>query len=151
MSKHCGVPGLRLGYCYSGNERMVAALRHSLPTWNLNTLAEFFLSQLPATDADYQASRLHVIEDVRWLYAQLAGIDGITVYPTGANFVCFRIDNGVTARQLQRSLLVDHGLYVRDCSNKAGMDRVHIRVATQGRETDAQLISMLPHALTAST
>ena len=147
MSKHCGVPGLRLGYCYSGNARMVAALRHSLPTWNLNTLAEFFLSQLPATDADYQTSRLHVIEDVRWLYAKLAGIDGITVYPTGANFVCFRIDNGVTARQLQRSLLVDHGLYVRDCSNKAGMDRFHIRVATQGRDADSRLVAALPAVL----
>ena len=143
MSKHCGVPGLRLGYCYSANERMVAALRHSLPTWNLNTLAEFFLSLLPATDGDYHASRLHVIEDVRWLHAQLSAIDGITVYPTGANFLCFRIDHGMTARQLQRRLLVEHGLYVRDCSNKIGMDRFHIRVATQGREHDSQLVAAL--------
>ena len=147
MSKHCGVPGLRLGYCYSGNARMVAALRHSLPTWNLNTLAEFYLSLLPATDADYHASRLHVIEDVRWLHARLAEIDGITVYPTGANFVCFRIDNGTTARQLQRRLLVEHGLYVRDCSNKVGMDRFHIRVATQGRDADNRLVAALPTAL----
>ncbi len=147
MSKHCGVPGLRLGYCYSANERMVAALRHSLPTWNLNTLAEFFLSLLPATDADYHVARLRVIEDVRWLHARLAEIDGITVYPTGANFVCFRIDNGMTARQLQRRLLVEHGQYVRDCSNKVGMDRFHIRVATQGRDADSQLVAALPTVL----
>ncbi len=147
MSKHCGVPGLRLGYCYSANERMVAALRHSLPTWNLNTLAEFFLSLLPATDADYHASRLHVIEDVRWLYARLAEINGITVYPAGANFVCFRIDNGMTARQLQCRLLVEHGLYVRDCSNKIGMDSFHIRVATQGRDADSRLVAALPTVL----
>lgn len=150
MSKHCGVPGLRLGYCYSANEHMVATLRHSLPTWNLNTLAEFFLSQLPATDADYHASRRRVIEDVRHLYAGLTQIEGITVYPTGANFVCFRIDAGMTARQLQRRLLVEYGLYVRDCSNKVGMDRFHIRVATQGRDNDDRLLEVLPHVLAAS-
>lgn len=128
----------------------MATLRHSLPTWNLNTLAEFFLSLLPATDADYHASRRRVIEDVRHLYAGLTQIEGIIVYPTGANFVCFRIDAGMTARQLQRRLLVEHGLYVRDCSNKVGMDRFHIRVATQGREHDVQLLQALPHALTAA-
>ncbi len=147
MSKHCGVPGLRLGYCYSASDRMVATLRHSLPTWNLNTLAEFFLSLLPATDADYHTSRLRVIEDIRQLTAGLAQIDGITVYPTGANFVCFRIDTGMTARQLQHRLLTEHELYVRDCSNKVGMDRYHIRVATQGREHDSKLISVLAQVL----
>ncbi len=147
MSKHCGVPGLRLGYCYSGNEEMVALLRHSLPTWNLNTLAEYFLSLLPTTDVDYHAARLHVVEDVRWLHARLSTIDGIVVYPTGANFVCFRIVNGMTARELQRHLLVDHAMYVRDCSNKVGMDRYHIRVATQGRDNDSRLVAVLPSAL----
>ncbi len=147
MSKHCGVPGLRLGYCYSGNREMVSLLRHSLPTWNLNTLAEYFLSLLPATDAEYHAARLRVIEDTQWLFARLREIDGIAAYPTGANFVCFRVVNGMTARELQRRLLVDHAMYVRDCSNKVGMDRYHIRVATQGRDNDNRLIGVLPSAL----
>jgi len=147
MSKHCGVPGLRLGYCYSSSERIIGELRNSLPTWNINTLAEFYLSLLPATDADYHASRLRVLQDVRHLYAGLTQIDGITVYPTGANFVCFRVDSGMTARQVQRRLLVEHGLYVRDCSNKVGMDRYHIRVASQGAESDRRLVEALPQVL----
>ena len=53
MSKHCGVPGLRLGYAYSGNLYLLNRLRRFLPTWNLNTLAQYFLSLLPSTDADY--------------------------------------------------------------------------------------------------
>jgi histidinol-phosphate/aromatic aminotransferase/cobyric acid decarboxylase-like protein len=147
MSKHCGVPGLRLGYCYTGNAGMLAKLRNSLPTWNINTLAEFYLSQLPDTDAEYHTSRLRVLQDVRWLYAELARIDGITAYPTGANFVCFRVNTGSTARQVQRRLLVEHGLYVRDCSNKVGIDRYHIRVASQGRTADTRLIQALPLVL----
>jgi histidinol-phosphate/aromatic aminotransferase/cobyric acid decarboxylase-like protein len=34
-------------------------------------------------------------------------------------------------------------MYVRDCSNKVGMDDFHIRVASQGREKDARLVGAL--------
>jgi threonine-phosphate decarboxylase len=147
MSKHCGVPGLRLGYLYTGNRERLAQLRSSLPTWNINTLAEFYLSLLPATDADYHASRRRVVGDVAQLYTTLDAVDGIAVYPTGANFVCFRVDNGMTAREVQRRLLVEHHMYVRDCSNKPGMDQFHIRVASQGREKDRALVDALPGVL----
>jgi threonine-phosphate decarboxylase len=143
MSKHCGVPGLRLGYCYTGNLYLLNRLRRFIPTWNLNTLAQYFLSQLPATDAHYHAARKRLIGDVRWLYGALQGIGGIDVYPTGANFVLFKIKGGHTAAELQGRLLREHRMYVRDCSNKAGMDQFHIRVASQGREKDEPLVDAL--------
>ncbi len=61
MSKHCGVPGLRLGYCYSANLFVLNRLRRFLPTWNLNTLAQYFLSLLPPTDAAYHEGRKRLI------------------------------------------------------------------------------------------
>lgn len=143
MSKHCGVPGLRLGYCYSGNLYLLNRLRRFIPTWNLNTLAEYFLSLLPQTDAAYQEARKRLIADVRWLYAALQSIRGIEVYPTGANFVLFKIRTGMKAEELQSRLLEEHRMYVRDCSNKVGMDDRHIRVASQGREKDARLVEAL--------
>jgi histidinol-phosphate/aromatic aminotransferase/cobyric acid decarboxylase-like protein len=48
---------------------------------------------------------------------------------------------------LQALLLRDHKLYVRDCSNKTGMDQFHIRVASQGREKDARLVKALQSIL----
>jgi threonine-phosphate decarboxylase len=143
MSKHCGVPGLRLGYCYSGNLYLLNRLRRFIPTWNLNTLAEYFLSLLPKTDAAYHEGRRRLIADVAWLYAALKSIPGIAVYPTGANFVLFKVKSGMTAGELQLRLLADHQMYVRDCSNKVGMDNRHIRVASQGREKDARLVEAL--------
>jgi threonine-phosphate decarboxylase len=143
MSKHCGVPGLRLGYCYSGNLYLLNRLRRFIPTWNLNTLAQYFLSLLPSTDAAYHQGRNRLISDVCRLHSALETIPGIDVYPTGANFVLFKIKGGMTARELQSRLLVEHRMYVRDCSNKVGMDHLHIRVATQGREKDAQLVDAL--------
>jgi threonine-phosphate decarboxylase len=143
MSKHCGVPGLRLGYCYSANLFVLNRLRRFLPTWNLNTLAQYFLSLLPPTNAAYHEGRKRLIADVRWLYGALRGIPSIDVYPTGANFVLFKIRNGMTATELQARLLAEHEMYVRDCSNKLGMDAFHIRVASQGRAKDARLVEAL--------
>ncbi len=143
MSKHCGVPGLRLGYCYSANLYLLNRLRRFVPTWNLNTLAQYFLSQLVANDAAYHEGRKRLIGDVTHLYEELRTIPHLDVYPTGANFLLFKVQNGMTANDLQTRLLVEHEMYVRDCSNKLGMDAFHIRVASQGREKDARLVAAL--------
>jgi threonine-phosphate decarboxylase len=143
MSKHCGVPGLRLGYCYSANLYILNRLRRFIPTWNLNTLAQYFLSLLPSTDADYHNARKRLMGDVRLLYSGLKSIPNLDVYPTGANFVLFKVKSGSTATELQTRLLQEHQMYVRDCSNKVGMDNLHIRVASQGREKDAKLVEAL--------
>jgi histidinol-phosphate/aromatic aminotransferase/cobyric acid decarboxylase-like protein len=49
----------------------------------------------------------------------------------------------MTANELQTLLLDEHGMYVRDCTNKIGMDGLHIRVASQGRQKDAKLVEAL--------
>jgi threonine-phosphate decarboxylase len=118
-------------------------MRRFIPTWNVNTLAQYFLSLLPPTDAAYHEARKRLISDVRCLYNALQAISGIDVYPTGANFVLFKIKGSMTAGELQGLLLREHRMYVRDCSNKIGMDNSHIRVASQGREKDAKLVEAL--------
>ena len=143
MSKHCGIPGLRLGYCYSSNLYLLNRLRRHIPTWNVNTVAEYFLSLLPPTDFEYHEARKRLIEDVRLLYEAVSPLPGLRAYPTGANFLLIKMTNGMTATAMQRVLLERFHMYVRDCSNKVGMDAYHIRVASQGREKDARLVEAL--------
>ena len=143
VSKHCGVPGLRIGYCYSGNLYLLNRLRRFIPTWNLNSVAQYFLSLLPSTDADYQEARKRLIGDVRWLYNALKETPHLEAYPTGANFVLCKVTSGLTAAEVQAKLLTEHKMYVRDCSNKTGMDRYHIRIASQGHDKDARLVEAL--------
>lgn len=143
MSKHCGIPGLRLGYCCTSNAKFLKKIRSVLPIWNINTLAEYFLSQLKYTDTEYHIARKRVISDVDELYNQLKNIDGFEVYETGSNFVLLKITRGATAYEIQMKLLEEYGLYVRDCSNKVGLDKYHIRVASQGRKKDKYLIKAL--------
>jgi histidinol-phosphate/aromatic aminotransferase/cobyric acid decarboxylase-like protein len=98
---------------------------------------------LPDNDAAYHQGRKRLIDDVRHLQEDLRTVANLEVYPTGANFVLFKIQNGMNATELQTRLLDEHGMYVRDCSNKLGMDAFHICVASQGREKDARLVQAL--------
>ncbi len=143
MSKHCGVPGLRLGYCCTANAGFLKTIRSAIPIWNINTLAEYFLSQLKSTDNEYHIARKRVISDVAELYQQLSTIKGFEVYPTGSNFILLKILNGSSAHDVQMKLLQEYGVYVRDCSNKVGLDKFHIRVASQGRKKDKVLVKAL--------
>jgi len=143
MSKHCGVPGLRLGYCCTANQGFIKAIRQVLPIWNINTIAEYFLLKLPETDAEYRQSVRNVVRDVQLLYRRLKQLDGYKIYPTGSNFILIRINFEMTAQQLQMQLLEHYGLYVRDCSNKKGLDNYHIRVASQGVANDEKLVAAL--------
>ncbi|WP_321287849.1 histidinol-phosphate transaminase [uncultured Sunxiuqinia sp.] len=143
MSKHCGVPGLRLGYCATSNKMFQTEIKEALPVWNINSIAEYFLLQLQRTNQEYHNSRIRVIDDVKDLYRKLVEIPGFKVYPTGSNFILVKIEFGMKAVDLQMQLLENYGLYVRDCSNKIGLDQYHIRVASQGKENDRFLIDAL--------
>lgn len=143
MSKHCGVPGLRLGYCCSSNEAQLQEMRSLMPIWNINTLAELFLTELKNTNDEYQDARLKVVDDIKNLYNQLKEIEGFYTYPTGTNFVMMKSECGLTATELQTILLEEYFCYVRDCSNKIGLDNLHIRVASQGAKKDKHLIRAL--------
>jgi threonine-phosphate decarboxylase len=143
MSKNYGVPGLRLGFCYSRNRPLLERLRRLVPTWHLNGLAEYFLTLLPSTTAAYEQSLRRVTTDVGRLAEEIAAIDGLFVYPTGSNFLLVRLGGRMSAAELRARLLNDHGMYVRDCSNKIGIDDRHVRIASQGREADARLVEAL--------
>lgn len=143
MSKHCGVPGLRLGYCCTANTYFLNEMLELLPIWNINTLGEYFLSRLHETDAQYHKARMRVVDDVNHLYKELKKISGFYAYPTGTNFILIRCECGLSAEKLQEILLEEHYAYVRDCSNKIGIDEFHIRVASQGRKKDKVLIKAL--------
>lgn len=143
MSKHCGVPGLRLGYAYSGNKKLLDGLRAVIPLWNVNTIAEYFLSMLPRTVNEYRTARMRVIGDMIWLSEQLQKLGGLRAYRSGANFALIKILGDMDSSTLQDRLLRKYKMYVRDCTNKVGMDNKHIRVASQGSEKDQKLIKAL--------
>jgi len=78
------------------------------------------------------------------LARRLAAFPQLKVYDTCSNFILFKIlADGVTSVPLRDELLVQHGLYVRDCSRKLGLGDKFIRVGTNLPAENERLVEAI--------
>ena len=143
MSKDYGVPGLRIGYIASGDREFIAKLRRNNPIWNINCLSEVFLENLPEFLGDFHRSRIDVIETTAELFKDLGRVPFLRPWPTSANFVFCEVRRPFSSTSLTELLLRKHGIYINDCSNKPGMDRRFVRIASRDRHDNARLVETL--------
>jgi histidinol-phosphate/aromatic aminotransferase/cobyric acid decarboxylase-like protein len=138
LSKSHGIPGLRLGYAVMSPRRARELRGRSL--WNLNAFAEWFCGIMadPGYQRAYDRARRRYVREARHLFDALAALPSVHVYPSAANFALLELDR--PAHQVAAALLARHGIYVRDCADKLGLqgDR-YLRVAAR-RDTENRRI-----------
>jgi len=132
MGKSLGWHGVRLGYAVTEPER-AQTMRARLPFWNINGLAAYVLKAVTRFKREFQESFVRVAKDRQYLEEQLSTVAGLTVYPSRANFVFVELPDGMSGRTLRDQLLKNHGLMVRECSNKMGASEQYLRLAVQTR------------------
>jgi histidinol-phosphate/aromatic aminotransferase/cobyric acid decarboxylase-like protein len=146
LSKSHGIAGLRLGYAAMAPLRARTLRARSL--WNVNAFAEWFCGQL--ADAGYRSAyeraRRRYVREARRLFDGLAGLPGVKVYPSAANFALLELDR--PAGEVAATLLAGHGVYVRDCADKRGLhgDR-YLRVAARREPENRQIMAAFAEVL----
>jgi histidinol-phosphate/aromatic aminotransferase/cobyric acid decarboxylase-like protein len=147
LSKSYGIPGLRLGYAVMSAQRAKALRDRTL--WNLNALAEWFTTLLgdPEFQQAYERARRRYVRDTRTLLADLDTLPGARAFPSAANFALLELDR--SAAEVTSALLARHGVYVRDCADKRGLDDGHrfIRVAARSQHENRRIIHALRDVL----
>jgi histidinol-phosphate/aromatic aminotransferase/cobyric acid decarboxylase-like protein len=150
MGKSIGWHGVRLGYAVAAPRR-AQAMRTRLPFWNINGLAAYVLKTVTRFKQEYQESFARVAEDRRYMAEQLSTIAGLTIYPSKANFLFVELPNRMSGRRLRDLLLKNHGLMVRECSNKTGAGEEYLRLAVQTRVAVDALVPALREELARMT
>jgi threonine-phosphate decarboxylase len=150
MGKSIGWHGVRLGYAVAAPRR-AQAMRARLPFWNINGLAAYVLKTVTRFKQEYQESFARVAEDRRYMAEQLSTIAGLTIYPSKANFLFVELPNRMSGRRLRDLLLKNHGLMVRECSNKTGAGEEYLRLAVQTRVAVDALVPALREELARMT
>ena len=118
ISKSYGVPGLRLGVLASGDREAVAEMKKDVAIWNINSFAEFYLQIEQKYEKDYTAALERIRAERQRFETALAGIEGLRVIPSQANYVMVELQTGMSARELTRRLLTGYGILVKDLSAK---------------------------------
>jgi histidinol-phosphate/aromatic aminotransferase/cobyric acid decarboxylase-like protein len=123
MSKDFGVAGLRAGYALMSPAR-VSALVSNGYLWNIGGLTEFFFRLFAEEEfqEQYAQARLRYLDEAGSFFASLRQIDLLRAYTTKANFCLVELDPSIPLELAAPLLLIRHGVYVRDCSDKVGLE-----------------------------
>jgi histidinol-phosphate/aromatic aminotransferase/cobyric acid decarboxylase-like protein len=147
LSKSYGIPGLRLGYAVMSGQRASALRRRSL--WNLNAFAEWFANLLCDEEFQraYEGARCRYVRETRRLFTDLHALPGVRSFPSAANFTLLELDR--TAAEVTSALLARHGVYVRDCADKRGLEggQRFIRVASRSQPENRSIVNALRSVL----
>ena len=146
MSKDFGIAGLRCGYLLM-NENHVTNFLSNGYLWNINGFAEFFFNLYSNEKflSEYEDCRKKYIIETVFFLNQLNELKNIKILPSKANFVLIELLNGLTSEDVSLDLLINHGVYVRDCSDKIGLDGEYIRVAARSFEENKQILEALKY------
>lgn len=144
LSKVLGVPGLRVGYCYSCDEELVVRLGSCLPVWNLSSVTEYLMELLLKHRVELAESIERTILERARLRAALSAMPVVAgAREGGGNFVLVRL-RGVTAAELRTRLLVEHGIFVKDVSTRLGHGE-WLRVGVRTGPENSRLLDALSH------
>lgn len=148
ISKSYGVPGLRLGVLASGDRQAVAEMKKDVAIWNINSFAEFYLQIEQKYEKDYTAALERIRAERQRFETALAGIEGLRVIPSQANYVMVELQTGMSARELTRRLLTGYGILVKDLSAKVRRQgKQYLRLAVRDTRDNDQLIAALRQEL----
>lgn len=148
ISKSYGVPGLRLGVLASGDQETIAGMKKDVAIWNINSFGEFYLQIEQKYEKDYAAALERIRAERQRFEEALAGIAGLRVIPSQANYVMVELQTGMSARELTRRLLTNHSILVKDLSSKVRrQDKQYLRLAVRDTRDNDQLIAALEQEL----
>lgn len=135
MSKDFGVAGLRAGYAIMAEEKVKHLLKNGY-LWNISGLADYFFKLYSNHEFryEYDKVRKQYITETSTFLSDLQSIQGIKTYPSKANFALVEFLNDTTSFDFTISLLAENGIYVRDCSDKIGLNGQFVRVASRSAD-----------------
>ena len=144
LSKDFGIAGLRLGYGVMSKERVSTLLARGY-LWNVSGFGEYFLNLLSRKDflKEYKRARERAVGERDRFFRLLSRVQGLKVYPSLANSFLIEIQSGGSAADLTVRLLVRHGIYVRECSDKVGLKGEFIRVACRTTEENSFFLAAI--------
>jgi histidinol-phosphate/aromatic aminotransferase/cobyric acid decarboxylase-like protein len=143
ISKSYGMPGLRLGVLAASDMDLIENVCQSLPIWNINSLAEYFISAFPNYRKGFVSACNDLAAERHRFFDMLFEIDFLHPYRSQANYILCKVER-VTAEELSSILLVRYNHLIKDLSIKTGLTRDrYVRFAIRSSEENDALISVL--------
>lgn len=137
FTKIFSMPGLRLGYCMSGNQELLSKIRAAMQAWNVSVLAQMSgVAALEQPKEYLAATRAFIRKERASMKSELIKL-GYRVYDSKANYLFFEGEEGLYEKALEA------GFLIRDCSNYVGLGEGAYRIAIRTHEENERMITWL--------
>lgn len=137
LTKHWGVPGLRIGYIV-----LPTAMRPAIRPWPIGSLSIEAGKYMITHEEDIRGSIERYMRDDVPTLNLIALLGGYEVYSSSTNFRLVRMSRP-NAPELCRRLAQDYGIAIRDASNFHGLDQHYFRIGSRSKEENLSLIDAL--------
>ena len=146
LTKFYSIPGIRLGYAIAHPDRLKVWRKWRDP-WSVNSLAAA-AGIAGLQDAEFQQrSWAWLAEENPFLQQELARFEALSPMAGSANFLLVKCE--VSVMELQKRLLQQHRIYIRDCMSFEGLGDRFFRVAVKTRADNQRLLSAIAAVLSA--
>lgn len=136
FTKRYAMPGVRLGYGFCSDKRVLEKMEQVTQPWNVSTMAqEAGLAALKETEYVKEARAL-IFKEADWMKEKMHDL-GLKIYPSEANYIFFQGPKDLFDQCVKRKVLI------RDCSNYPGLSGGYFRVAVKTHEKNEKLIHVL--------
>ena len=148
ISKSFGVPGLRLGILASADADMIAAMKKDVSIWNINSFAEYYMQIIEKYKDDYEDAMRRFMQVRKRYLDKLSKISALKVFPSQANYVMCRLENGMSSRKLADTMLNRYNILIKDLSTKEGLNGGnYIRLSVKTDEENDVVVKVLNELL----
>lgn len=142
LTKFYGMAGIRTGYA-AASPRIISALRETLPPWSMGAASiAAAVAVFTAPDDFIRNHREQTRIRRDHLDALLHTLPGIETCPSAANYILFRWPGAPAG--LIETLLCEHRIALRDCSNYRGLEQgPWYRTAVRSEDDAERLVEAL--------
>jgi len=140
LTKFYSLPGLRIGYAIAHPDRLKRWKKWRDP-WPVNILADLAV-RAAVNDHEFQHRSWEWLnESSPILFTNLTDIEGLNPRTSSVNF--FLVHSNQNVPKLQKRLLQDHKILIRDCLSFIGLDENYFRIAIKTLRENQILIEAL--------
>ncbi|MEA1924152.1 MAG: threonine-phosphate decarboxylase CobD [Pseudomonadota bacterium] len=143
LTKIYALAGLRCGYLLSGRS-INRLLSRFLEPWSINSLALKAAIAALENDQEFIKQTISFVGEQRdYLYRELLEISFLRPFPSHANYILAKLENGIDGEKVRRYLFSQEKILIRLCGDYVGLGQNYLRFAVKGGEDNRRLIKTL--------
>jgi histidinol-phosphate aminotransferase len=145
FSKAFGLAGLRLGYLVS-NRSIVKYVQRVVGPFNVNSVTQRTIALALEKWSYFKEQINFVVNEREWLMENLRQLDGVTPYPSDANFILFKVTKENLTSTIITERMENRNVLVKDRGHLPLLENC-IRVTVGTRNMNETFLSALKETL----